>query len=281
MTTSHRALTLAALLLSLTLSAEIAVKTGDSIAFLGDSITANGNRYQGGYVNLVIDGLKANGIQAKKIPAGISGHKSNQMLARVDKDVISKKPQFMTLSCGVNDVWHKNGVALEDYKKNITAIVEKAQGAGITVCILTATMIREDPKNENNLKLDSYNEFLRQLAAEKKCMLADANAQMKNRLEELKKTNPGTKGPLLTYDGVHMNALGDEIMAAEVLKALGLNDNQLKTAQDAWRKNAKPVTIGLIQFGAADVEKLIKLAAQKKMSLQEYIGFLVKSALAE
>jgi hypothetical protein len=41
----------------------------------------------------------------------------------------------MVLSCGVNDVWHfqlrlgKNtftGVPLEDYKKNITANIEKA-----------------------------------------------------------------------------------------------------------------------------------------------------------
>ncbi len=28
------------------------------------------------------------------------------MLARLDEAVISKKPQWMTLSCGVNDVWH-------------------------------------------------------------------------------------------------------------------------------------------------------------------------------
>ena len=71
------------------------------------------------------------------------------MLARLDKDVISKKPQWMTLSCGVNDVWHFKlklgkrtfqGVGLEDYKKNIRAIVDKAQAAGIKVMILTSTM---------------------------------------------------------------------------------------------------------------------------------------------
>ena len=50
------------------------------------------------------------------------------MLARLKRDVLDKKPQIMTLSCGVNDVGHgKRGVELPDFKKNITAIVEQAQ----------------------------------------------------------------------------------------------------------------------------------------------------------
>src|SRR5258707_6468711 len=102
-------------------------------------------------------GLAANGFEATPIPAGISGHKSNQMLERLDRDVISKKPNWMTLSCGVNDVWHgANGVPLAEYKKNITQIVDKAQAAGTKVMILTATVIGEDLKNDNNKKLADY-----------------------------------------------------------------------------------------------------------------------------
>src|SRR6185436_702383 len=96
-------------------SAEIAVKSGEKIGFLGDSITAGGWSNPAGYVRLVIAGLAANGVNAEPVPAGISGHKSNQMLERLERDVLSKKPQWMTLSCGVNDVWHgKFGVPLDD-----------------------------------------------------------------------------------------------------------------------------------------------------------------------
>jgi len=63
-------------------AAEVAVKSGEKIAFMGDSITQAGAR-PGGYVRLVISGLEANGIKTTAIPAGISGHKSNQMLARL------------------------------------------------------------------------------------------------------------------------------------------------------------------------------------------------------
>ena len=80
------------------LVAEIKVKSGDKIAFLGDSITQGGWSNPAGYVRLVIAGLEANGVHAEPVPAGISGHKSDQMLARLEKDVLSKKPQWMTLS---------------------------------------------------------------------------------------------------------------------------------------------------------------------------------------
>src|SRR4051812_22104276 len=89
-----------ALSLVQTVSAEIAVKSGEKIAFLGDSITAGGWGNPAGYVRLVTAGLEANGVKAEPIPAGIGGHKSDNMLGRLDRDVISKKPQWMTLSCG-------------------------------------------------------------------------------------------------------------------------------------------------------------------------------------
>ena len=109
--------------LSTAYAGEIQVKDGQTVGFLGDSITAAGAR-PGGYCNLLIQALKAEGITAKPIYKGIGGHKSNQMLKRVDKDILQHEPDWMTLSCGVNDVWHgKNGVNLEDYKKNMTAIV--------------------------------------------------------------------------------------------------------------------------------------------------------------
>lgn len=131
-------------------AAEIAVKSGQKIAFMGDSITQAGVGPKG-YVTLVMRGLEASSVTATSIPAGISGHKSNDMLGRVDNDVLSKKPDWMTLSCGVNDVWHgANGVPLDQYEQNITQIVEKCQATGVKVMILTSTMIGEDQPNPNN-----------------------------------------------------------------------------------------------------------------------------------
>ncbi|MEO7317465.1 MAG: GDSL-type esterase/lipase family protein [Chthoniobacteraceae bacterium] len=231
--------------------AEIAVKSGEKIAFLGDSVTQAGWGDATGYVRLVMAGLAANGVMAEAVPAGISGHKSNQMLARLDHDVLSKKVQWMTLSCGVNDVWHGvKGVRLDDadaaanptdppkdgelergtFKKNIAAIVDQATAAGVKVVMLTATVIQEQLDNAENAKLAPYNEFLRGLAKEKKLPVADLNAMFQERIKAA--NDPNKK--LLTSDGVHMNAEGNRVMALGVLQAFGLNEAELKKAREAW-----------------------------------------------
>ena len=212
---------------------KIAVKNGEKIAFLGDSITAAGRR-PGGYCQLVLAALKDQGIEAKPVFAGISGHKSNQMLARLERDVLKHKPDWMTLSCGVNDVWHgKSGVDLASYKKNIAEIVDKAQAAGVKVILLTSTMIREDQGNDLNQKLLPYNEFIKVLAKEKKCLLADLNADMQAALKAFPADAP--KGKQLTSDGVHMNKAGNIMMARGVAEAFGLTNQQLDQSEKNWK----------------------------------------------
>lgn len=264
----------AATLISPTLAtAEIAVKSGEKIAFLGDSITQGGWSNPAGYVRLVIAGLEANGIKAEPVPAGISGHKSDQMLARLDKDVLSKKPQWMTLSCGVNDVWHgPRGVPLDDaaaksgtyddkvstrgtYKKNITAIIDQATAAGVKPVMLTATVIHENLGSPENGLLAPYNDFLRQLAKEKKVPMADLYAMFEERIKAENKPNV----KVLTSDGVHMNAEGNKLMAIGVLKALGLNEAELDKAKASW----PALEAAAVEFAKKQAEDRAKAAAEK------------------
>lgn len=234
-----------------TAPADIPVKAGEKVAFLGDSITAQGWSNAAGYVKLVVAAFDANGIKVEPVPAGISGHKSNDMLARLDRDVLSKKPHWMTLSCGVNDVWHGlKGVPLDDaqataqtyqkrnemepekgtYEKNITQIVDKAMHAGVQVVLLTSTPIKENLTNDENKKLAPYNDFLRKLAKEKHLPLADLNVIFQERIKAA--NQPGKN--VFTVDGVHMNTEGNKIMATGILQAFGFDAAQLKKAEAAW-----------------------------------------------
>lgn len=262
------------ILISAALSAQIAVKNGDVIAFLGDSITAYGNSVPAGYVNLVMSGLKTNGIEAVKIPSGFGGHNSVLMLERLERHILKKKPQIMLLSCGVNDVWYgKRGVQLEDYRKNITEIVTRTQAAGIKVGIMTATMIFEKPDGQFNRRLAEYNKFLRKLAAEKKCLLIDLNADQVKFIKDFKAAHPKAKGNLLTVDGVHMNTAGNELMAIGILRAFGLNDEQIAKARTAWA--ALPGRIGIITVRIGDIEKIMLKAAGQGKSIEEYVEALI------
>ena len=249
----------------------LAVKDGDTIAFLGDSITFGGNR-PAGYVNMVMKGLEVAGVKGvKKIPAGISGHKSNQMVARVEKDCLSKKPTFMTVSCGVNDVWHgENGVPLDEYKVNMSGIFDKAAAAGVAVVVLTPTMIQENPDNSSNTKLKGYVEWLVAEAKRRGLRLADLNADMHRTLAEIRERAKvtGEKLPpkLLTVDGVHMAFPGNCMMAWGVLRALGMPESKKAEIEAVWRKMPEAYEVAF-KLTAEEYDELKKKAEGEDLSV--------------
>lgn len=257
------------------LSASPLITSGDKIAFLGDSITQYGASNPAGYVQLIITGLAANDIAIESIPAGISGNTSDDMLARVELDVLVKKPTFMTLSCGVNDVWKgPQGVPLDRYEKNITAIVAKAQEAGIKPIILTATMISEKPEELTNQQLAPYNAFLVTLAKKKNLPLADLNAQMQEAVALAAKKNAPrwNKDYYLTSDSVHMGPQGDQMMAEGVLRALGLTDTQIARARARWLEIPNAVHLDLKRnISLKDYNALAERAAREKLSFVEFL----------
>jgi lysophospholipase L1-like esterase len=102
----------------------------------------------------------------------------------------------------------------------------------VQVVILTATVIKEQLDNADNQKLAAYNDFLRELAKEKKLPVADLNAKFQARIKAENKPDQN----VLTRDGVHMNNAGDELMAEGVLCAFGVDDAGIAKAKEAWGK---------------------------------------------
>ena len=264
-------------------SGSLAIKSGESIAFLGDSITAAGARGPAGYCQLVVRGLALAGVRTKMIPAGVSGHKSNQMLERLQRDVLAKKPDWMTLSCGVNDVWHgKNGVLLEDYKTNIAQIVDQTQAAGIKVMILTSTMIHEDANNDQNTRLSKYNAFLKKLAKEKQCRFADLYSDMQSSLIA---GDGKPQGNQLTTDGVHMNTLGNIMMATGVLRAFGMSKRDISKSELDFesipnacqvRADCKMTVVAYKQLRAAATKAGVTVQYFVRDALQKRVAEILK-----
>jgi len=209
--------------------ADVLVQPGETIAFLGDSITKQGVG-PNGWCGLVIIGLKSLGIEAKQLNAGRGGHTSRDMAGRCEADVIAKKPAWMVLMCGTNDN-PAHGLPLEESEKNIATIVEKTQAAGIKVLMATRPM-RGGETSEND-----YNAFIRSYAKGKGLPLADAFGAMKAAQEDYLKKNPSQPAntPYLTIaDGTHMNPRGNQVIAECVLAAFGLTPEQIARAKAGW-----------------------------------------------
>jgi lysophospholipase L1-like esterase len=267
--------------------ADLLVKNGDKIAFLGDSITEQGWELPGGYVKLTVAGLQTLGVQITPIPAGIGGQTSRDMLARFATDIVAKKPDWVTISCGVNDVWHNpGGVPLDEYEKNVTSMVDQAQAAGIKVLIMTATVIGENPAEDNNKKLVAYNDFLHQLATQRHLPVAEENAAFQ---AAIKATPPLPGGaPLITIDGVHPNPDGAQIVASTLLAGFGATPAQVAQAAQAWTDMpGSAAARSWLGFGITDAITLRQygalrtLARGKGASTQDYIDSLFLQAVAD
>lgn len=251
--------------------AEQAIKSGDSIVFLGDSITEG--KSPDGYMWLVAKGCEVNGIeQVKAVSAGVAGNTALQMLSRMEKDVLAQKPTWMTLSCGVNDIWQakKGKETVEQYRNAVVSIVDKAQAAGIKVMILTATMISENPTNDTNVMAVPYNDALRAVAKEKNCLLADLNADMRalvGKADEITRK----RGDMLTVDTVHPNSRGTRMMAEGILRAFGLTEPQIAKAKAAWLDMPCKVACG----GKATLKQYIqvrKMADKQNTTMEDLLG---------
>jgi lysophospholipase L1-like esterase len=211
---------------------ELQLQPGDKIVAIGDSITQ-----AGGYLR-DIDAVLAQQYPDLRIPTvvnkGIGGQKAEDLIGRFDRDVIQAKPAFVTISIGINDVWHRasqphDAKVLAAYKENVGKMVEMAQKAGIKVILLTPTLIEESADSEGNKRLAMYVEAEKQIAAEKKCQLVDLHAMFLMAIQK----KPANEKTWLTSDGVHMKPMGDAIMAAGVLRALGVADEKIAASEPA------------------------------------------------
>ena len=213
----------------------VVVRDGDTVAFLGDSITRLGAN-PGGYINLVMKGLAVAGVKgAVHIGAGIDGNNAGDMLGRVGRILSNPSVKVMTVSCGVNDVWGYEwgrGVMLEEYKRNVRAIYDKAAGAGVLVVAMTPTLIREDPSNEKNLVLDQFADFIRAEAKARGLPLADPRA---DEVAALARFEPDS-GLHFTYDGVHPVQAGNVLIAKSVLRAMGVDESKMPAIEAEWAK---------------------------------------------
>lgn len=224
-----------------------------TVVFLGDSITAGGER-PGGYVWLVRHNLNALYPQENitVYNAGISGHKSSDMLARFDRDVLSHKPDLVFISVGVNDVWHgfydnhpkgdgTLGIPLDQYKANVNAMINKAYAAHSKVFLMLTTVIKEDLGSPENEKAVSYNNALRQLSKDRGTGLVDLQSAFKNYITHYQ-TSTHKSDNCLTTDGVHMLQAGNALMAKTVLESLGIAPSELAKVEPKVEADRKAQT---------------------------------------
>ena len=91
------------------------------------------------------------------------------------------------------------------------------------------------------------------------------NTVMASDLAERQKD--GFKGLRLTYDGTHLNGLGNQIMAAEILRALGVPDPHVVALRKRW--DDYPLAVGMPELSVNDFIKLKAIADKNSKTVEE------------
>jgi lysophospholipase L1-like esterase len=203
---------------------QVELKKGDKIIFFGDSLTAlagiDGPKDKGvtkGYVRIFRDTIREKhndkGIEVDWVATG--GHTVPDLLRRVDKDVIAKKPTIVVIQIGCNDA---RRIPKDTFKTGLWELIDKLQKEKIRViqCTLTSVGEKHDGSNKDDPKLDEFAAVGREVA---KAQGVPLNDLRKAFVDHWKKNNPDNKpSGILTYDGNHFNDAGHRFVAEQMLK---------------------------------------------------------------
>jgi len=176
------------------------------VVFLGDSITdawgsQHGQFFPGKpYVN-----------------RGISGQTTPQMLIRFRPDVIALKPKVVVFLAGTNDIAGNTGpMTLEAVEDNLTSMAELAQVNNIKVVLGSVLPVCDYIKPQTGRrppeKIIALNAWMKDYAAKNGFIYLDYYSAMTDDQEMFRKE--------LTYDGLHPNDAGYQVMAPLAEKAI-------------------------------------------------------------
>jgi lysophospholipase L1-like esterase len=176
------------------------------VLFMGDSITDGWGRKYGKF------------FPGKSyINRGISGQTTPQMLIRFWPDAIDLHPAVVVILAGTNDIAGNTGpMTLEQTEDNLMSMAELAQAHKIRVVLASllpvCDYIRPQTPRRPMEKINALNAWMKDYAVKNRFIYLDYYSAMLDDRKMLKQE--------LTYDGLHPNDAGYEVMMPLAEKAI-------------------------------------------------------------
>ncbi|MFK4998876.1 SGNH/GDSL hydrolase family protein [Bacillus sp. N9] len=195
-------------------------QSGNKLVFIGDSITDTGRRDDPegmghGYVRLIRDyyAVTVPHLSLEMINKGVSGDRVDDLAARWQRDIIDHKPDWVSISIGINDVWRQLKRPEEKqiyrdqfeqiYADLLNQLVSKTRAK---IILMEPTVIEENADAIGNRMLIPYIDAVHRLAKEYGAIIVPTHQAFLTYLAY-------QSGFPLTTDGVHMNTAGNLLMA--------------------------------------------------------------------
>ena len=246
------------------------------IVCFGDSVTGlyyhtGGHRAYTDMVGIALQQIYPN-AKIEMINAGISGHTTEQGLARMETDVLSHQPDVVTVMFGLNDL-AKYG-DLEKYRANLLKIVERTRAAGGEPILCTPNSVKTTERRPFE-KLVEYCDVVREVAASEKVTLCDSFAAF----EKMRADDPFA-WRLTLSDEIHPNMAGHKAIAEQIaesisgvktsLEKVGPPEPVLAFTLAKLAKNEPVEVIAMPPFDTAAVSALKKVNSAAKINVTSW-----------
>jgi len=159
-------------------------------------------------------------------------------LKRIDADVLTHKPQCVTVMFGLNDMTR---VPMEDYEKNLSAIIAKCRGIGADVFLCTPNSVAETP-NRPVAKLVEYVAAIKRVGEREKAPVVDFYAAY-----EAVHEKDAFAWEMMMSDEIHPNMAGHKLFAEMLARAL--TGKRISLAKEGPPRPAIPKTLSLLKEG--------------------------------
>ncbi|MDA1568455.1 SGNH/GDSL hydrolase family protein [Bacillus cereus] len=146
-----------------------------TLVCFGDSITADETFFDG--MPRLTPRLQEMFPNWKVVNAGVPGDNTFDALNRIEEDVISYKPDFVTVFLGTNDAVSFSQVSLQAYKENLEKIVNQVSSDKVLL-ISPAQVDEERQRNRTNRVLSQYADVVEKVARETGSYFLNVFAEM-------------------------------------------------------------------------------------------------------
>lgn len=186
------------------------------IVCFGDSVTKAvraGVKPNETFSALLQRSLSTSGRPVEVINAGVGGNTTSDGLARFERDVLARDPQYVVIMFGLNDSWIDEGktdsrVSPAQYRDNLRRMIATLKERGITPVLMTPNpAIAPKYSPQRNVTLKSYVDVVRDLARHEQIELSDVYGRFSELAVE------GVELNSLFTDAMHPNPAGQKLIA--------------------------------------------------------------------
>lgn len=212
------------------LPSSLIIKTNSMLVAIGDSITQSAKELKGfmttsdAVVRSMLPGLS----RGRFLTRGRGGDTAKDIAERMVKVLDEIRPTHVVLNTGVNDTGLSHGIGPDEkhaqYISQVEYMLKITNERGVSTILLAPTLYKEKLDSPNNALLLRYAASMKRSAEMHGCIFVDTHDMFRRYLAE---ENADETTRLVTRDGIHLNPLGQDIMAVGLLRGLGLTDEEI------------------------------------------------------